>query len=150
MIYLEKFVEEIVGEKVREELSNLEKEIRLLNELISKLGTAFFYVEVYLPHSRTLESVAFGENPEDAVAEAEAKIKSKAAFFKWKLYILMPVTQEVIAYIGRIGTPGKALMSISGLTSKSLTDSYGFSSEDVEALESSIAFFVPEELWKKE
>lgn len=148
-----KGIYKIIRRRVDEELSNLKKEIEFLNQLKSEtsFGKVIFYYEVCLSHSHIPDAVVISADYGAAVKEGEKRVSDRPnQWAKRKLYVLIPVTQEIIAHIGRVGIPGKSLMSGSGLTTRTLMERHGFSLEAVEMLESSIAFVVPERAWKTE
>jgi len=151
--FLKNNIYKIVKRKVDEELGNLKKEVGFLNQLKSDstLEGAIFYYEIYLSHSHVPEAVTVNTDYQTAIKEGEKMVKDKPTHWaKRKLYILVPVTQEIIAHIGRVGISGKSLMSGSGLTTRMLMEYHSFSLKEVETLESSIAFFIPERAWKTE
>ena len=145
--------QKVVTRRVDDELNDLKREIHFLNQLKSEasLKKASFYYEIYLSHSHIPEVVVIGKDYQKVVADGKKKAGDKPTHWaKHKLYVLLPVTLEVIAYIGRVGVPGKSLLSGSGLTTRMLMEDQGFSLIEVEMLESSIAFLLPEKLWRAE
>ncbi|MFZ3054997.1 MAG: hypothetical protein WA091_03400 [Minisyncoccales bacterium] len=140
----ERFAREITR-KVKREQREIKKELDFLDAFLKKNYTdAFFYLEIRCYGN--LRAVVMNEDYGKVVSEGRDMIDSiSLRSAEQRLYVGVPVTQETISYIGRIGMPGKSLFN-NDFTQKTLMREYGFTVEDIKILESSILFIDPDRL----